>query len=296
MSELSPSGKVVRQHRDPCGHHDAYHYPDGSGRILYTSLEKLTPAESTQVVGGVPNSEINGITYTDNIKEVDADGKLLWFWSVKDSLPRERFPLQPHYTREHYTLINSVLPLRDGNILSSLRSVSHVIIIDRQTGEIVWDIGPDDIGLAQQHCASELPNGNILIFDNGAYRNGMSIQYTRAIEVDRATKQIIWEYKDKSQVVNFFTPFMGSAQRLANGNTLLCESAFGRVFEITMDGTVVWEYVNEHFAEYPDEVTRNLFPGESNALFRAYRYSEREVEKVLCDGEGTEMLGRSTPG
>ena len=285
MSELSPTGKIVRQHKDEFGHHDAYHYPDCSGRILYTSLEALTAEESAKTVGGVPGSEMNGITYTDVIKEVDAQGHLIWSWRVSESLPRDLFPLQPHYTREHYPLINGVYPLADGNILASLRSVSHVIIIERSTGRIIWDLGPEV--LAQQHNATELSNGNILIFDNGAFRMGESVQFTRAIEVNRTTKEIVWEYRDRSQMIYFFTPFMGSAQRLANGNTLLCESAFGRVFEITREGRLVWEYVNEWFEEYSDEVTRKLFPGESNALFRAYRYSEEEIPwlKEKLEGE-----------
>jgi len=173
-------------------------------------------------------------------------------------------------------LINSVLPLRDGkHILASLRSVSAVIIIEKSTGNIVWKLGSDV--LAQQHNATELENGNILIFDNGAFRNGESITYTRAIEVDRATKKIVWEYRDRSQMISFFTPFMGSAQRLPNGNTLLCESGFGRLFEVTQDGTICWEYVNPHFAPYPDEATAAIFPGESNALFRAYRYAAEDI-------------------
>jgi uncharacterized protein (UPF0248 family) len=157
--------------------------------------------------------------------------------------------------------------------------VSAVIIIERATGEIVWKLGPEV--LAQQHNATELENGNILIFDNGAFRAGESITYTRAIEVDRKTKKIVWEYRDRSQMLNFFTPFMGSAQRLGNENTLLCESAFGRIFEVTKDGYVCWEYVNPHFADYPEEETRKIFPGESNALFRAHGYSGDEIAVVL---------------
>jgi hypothetical protein len=34
---------------------------------------------------------------------------------------------------------------------------------------------------------------------------------------------------------------MGSAQRLANGDTLLCESAFGRILEVTQEGYVCRE-------------------------------------------------------
>lgn len=274
MSELDPQGNVVRQFTDPLAHHDQYHY--GDGRILYTSLEPLSLQDSQKVQGGVPGTEIDGITYADTINEVDADGNLTWQWKVSDRLPRDQYPLQPHYTREHYPLINSVLPLRDGkHILASLRSVSAVIIISRATGSIVWSL--DSTVLAQQHNATELENGNILIFDNGAFRTGESITYTRAIEVDRQTSKIVWEYRDQAQMHNFFTPFMGSAQRLDNGNTLLCESAFGRLFEVTKDNYVCWEYINPHFAPYPDAVTAKLFPGESNALFRAYRYSLEEI-------------------
>ena len=31
----------------------------------------------------------------------------------------------------------------------------------------------------------------------------------------------------------FFSSYMGSVQRLWNGNTFICESAFGRLFEVT---------------------------------------------------------------
>lgn len=274
MSELSPSSEVIRQYTDPLGHHDQYHY--GDGRLLYTSLEPLSAADSAQVLGGVPGTEAEGgITWADTINEVDAQGKLVWQWKVSERLPRDEYPLQPHYTREHYPLINTVLPLKDGNILASFRSVSSVVIIEKATGDIIWRVGPEMV--AQQHNATELDNGNILIFDNGAFRNGESIQFTRAIEVDRKTKEIVWQYRDKSQWIYFYSPFMGSAQRLGNGNTLLCESAYGRVFEVTKEGEVVWEFVNPWWAEYPDEGTRKLFPGESNALFRAYRYSGEEI-------------------
>jgi hypothetical protein len=52
-------------------------------------------------------------------------------------------------------------PLKDGNILASMRSVSAVVIIDKASGDIIWHL--DSAIVAQQHNATELPNGNILV-------------------------------------------------------------------------------------------------------------------------------------
>jgi hypothetical protein len=176
--------------------------------------------------------------------------------------------------REHWPLINGVCPLADGPVAASLRSVSAVIIIDRATGYVIWRLGPDT--LAQQHCPSELPDGSLLLFDNGTFRAGESVTYSRVIEVDRRTRAITWEYRD-SPPENFFTPFMGSAQRLPNGNTLVTESAFGRIFEVDQTGQVRWEYVVPYFSGYHDKEAASFFPAPTNAIFRAYHYAPDEV-------------------
>ncbi len=51
---------------------------------------------------------------------------------------------------------------------------------------------------------------------------------------------------------------MGSAQRLANGNTFICESAFGRLFEVTPEGETVWEYIIPFFNEYPEHLSKGI--------------------------------------
>ncbi|CDU25869.1 related to Ca2+-transporting ATPase [Sporisorium scitamineum] len=282
MSEVDPaSGDIVCQHRDPLQHHDAHHYGDGSGRILYTTLEKLSEKDSLEVQGGHPGTEApDGAVYADMIKEVDANGKTIFEWKASQHLDRATFPLQSPYPREHWPLINSVQPLADGNILASLRSVSAVIIISREDGSVLWHL--DSKVVAQQYCANELPgSGNILIFDNGAFRYGESFQYSRALEVDRSTKEIVWQWTDPSKE-RFYSPFMGGAQRLPSptsagnapgrGNTLLTESAFGRIVEIDDEDNVCWEWINPHFAKYEEEHVARIFPAESNALFRAYKY------------------------
>jgi hypothetical protein len=42
------------------------------------------------------------------------------------------------------------------------------------------------------------------------------------IEVNRATKEVVWQYHDKP-AQNFFSPYISGAQRLPNGNTLIIE-------------------------------------------------------------------------
>jgi len=280
MTQLDSSGKIVLQHEDPLAHHDQNHLDDGT--LLYTTLEALTPEQAASIVGGIPGSEApDGRVYADCIKHIDPSdsGKVLWTWRAIDHLSTTLFPLNPHFAREHWPLINSVTLLRDGNILASLRSVSAVIIISRATGKVIWHL--DSTVVAQQHCASELENGNILIFDNGTFRHHQSATYSRVIEVDRATKQVVWQYRDRSNPSAFFSPFMGGAQRLKNGNTLITEAVFGRVFEVTPAGEVCWEFVNPHFADYKALNAPGLeeigFDFPANAVFRAYKYMPEEV-------------------
>ena len=52
----------------------------------------------------------------------------------------------------------------------------------------------------------------------------------------------------------------------------MCEGCHGRIFEVTRDRQVVWEYVSPHFAHEPGA------PGLNNWVFRAFRYTVEEIE------------------
>ena len=60
-------------------------------------------------------------------------------------------------------------------------------------------------------------------------------------------------------------------QRLNSGNTLICEGQWGRVFEVTPDKEIVWEYISPFFDPAPGG-------GEANMMFRAYRYAADSAE------------------
>ena len=102
-----------------------------------------------------------------------------------------------------------------------------------------------------------------MIFDNGAHvRNGAT---SRIIEVNPETNEIEWTYEG-SPPMSFFSSYISGADRLPNGNTLICEGAHGRIFEVTPSGQIVWEYINPFFE--PDRDGH-----QSNATFRAHRYA-----------------------
>ncbi len=75
-----------------------------------------------------------------------------------------------------------------------------------------------------------------------------------------------WEYSDNG----FSSRIMSGAQHLANGNLLICEADDGRIFELTREKEIVWEYINP--------VNANGFPVSQggtplfNDIFRALKY------------------------
>lgn len=120
------------------------------------------------------------------------------------------------------------------HVLVSFRHQACVAIFDWTQRKMVWQWGRDEI--SGSHDASLLANGNILIFDNGLGRG-----WSRAVEVNPISKEIVWEYR-ADPAEDFFTQSRGSAQRLANGNTLLAESDRGHAIEVSPAGEIVWEY------------------------------------------------------
>lgn len=70
---------------------------------------------------------------------------------------------------------------------------------------------------------------------------------------------------------------------MANGNTLVTDSPAGRLFEVTEDGYLCWEYVVPFFGGYREREVSALFPAEPNAVFRAYRYAAEEVPWLRTD-------------
>ncbi len=121
----------------------------------------------------------------------------------------------------------------DRALICSL-SLHIVAIVDLEKEEVVWSWGPGE--LDHPHHPTMLPNGNVLIFDNGQHRG-----YSRIIEVDPSTDEIVWTYTEGPRG-KFFSKYQGGNQPLPNGNVLITESNDGRAFEVTREGEIVWEF------------------------------------------------------
>ena len=261
IMEYDWDGNLVWEYEDPTLHHDFCRMPNGNTMVL--GWELVPPEIQSKVQGGVPNSEPPGGLWCDYFREVSQEGNTIWEWHAYQHLDPEMDSICPLHRRDEWTHSNTCSVLPDGDILTSWRLLDQVAIVDKTTGAFKWKWGREELG--HQHDPNLLENGNILIFDNGWHTLTAPSPGSRIIEVNPKTDRIEWEYKTQPPW-DFFSSFISGAQRLPNGNTLICEGMTGRVFEVTYAGEKVWEYLNPFYGA--DERFGNV-----NRLFRAYRYS-----------------------
>ncbi|MFQ6091719.1 MAG: aryl-sulfate sulfotransferase [bacterium] len=153
-----------------------------------------------------------------------------------------------------------------------------------------------DRKLFSQHDAqwieTGLPGaGNILIFNNGNGRGGPGGNYSSVDEivppVDEngnyplipgaayGPAEAVWSYTAESPA-DFFANHISGAQRLPNGNTLICDGPSGIFFEVTSEGETVWKYINPVTDEGPLTQGNPIPEGQNgltNQVFRSYRYA-----------------------
>jgi len=188
-----------------------------------------------------------------------------------------------HYVGPNRWFDQGDMRFAPNNVIISSREASLLAIVGRD-GKIVWRLGPDFSESKElrairqiigQHHAHIIPKGlpgagNLLVFDNGGSSGygfaspiapdgvgAFARSTSRVVEINPVTLELVWSYTNP----RFFSTNISSAQRLPNGNTLITAGAGGRMFEVTTQGAIVWEYM------YP------LFSGAnaSNAVYRAYR-------------------------
>jgi len=183
------------------------------------------------------------------------------------------------------------------NVIISSREASLLAIVGRN-GSIVWRMGPDFAQSPElrkirqiigQHHAHLIPKGlpgagNLLVFDNGGAsgygfanplapegRGAFARATSRVLEINPVTLELVWSYTNP----RFFSTNISSAQRLPNGNTLIDAGNPGRMFEVTREGAIVWEYIYPYFGG----------PANANSVYRAYRIPYGWIPQLAAPAE-----------
>ena len=133
--------------------------------------------------------------------------------------------------------------------------------------------------------------GKIMLFNNGNNRpdgsyssvdiisppleNSTSGLYTYTEGEAYMPEQKEWTYT-ATPPESFYSNFVSSAQRMSNGNTMICSGANGRFFEIDENKEIVWEYIspviNTGIVSQGDTIP--LMGGrKTNVVFRSPKYN-----------------------
>jgi hypothetical protein len=205
--------------------------------------------------------------FTGYLQEVDRLGRVVWEWRSIDHIGS--FPTWDHDRRDptHFNSIRELpenrhfdagdVRFRPGNILVSARHLDAVFIVDKRSGEVVWHYTGN---LDRQHEASMIPKGwpgegQITVFNNG--RNGRN-GYRRSLiqTIDPIAEEIVWEYGSRF----FFSSVAGTVQATERGNFVVASSHGGRIFEVTPDGKIVWEWVPPYKPMRPERLAYDHCP------------------------------------
>lgn len=132
---------------------------------------------------------------------------------------------------------------------------STIVKIDRQSGDQLWSLseeGAGDFSTSVRNDLLSLPHsvqpidGGVLVFNRTAVQpSDVGCSFVNEIQLDEDTWEASsgWRYDGEECLL---VPFLGSAQRLIAGNTLISWTTAGQLDEVTPDGASAWR-VNTAF-------------------------------------------------
>ena len=132
-----------------------------------------------------------------------------------------------------------------GDIAVSMRNLNLIIVFDPLTAKIKWyQTGP----WLRQHDPDFLADGTISVFDNRKddTLRGSLLKGSAITQIDPVSRSIRVAYAQAKTAddLGFYTFIMGKHQHLSNGNMMISQPTYGRAFEVTKAGELVWEYMN----------------------------------------------------
>ncbi|MFN8050309.1 MAG: aryl-sulfate sulfotransferase [Acidimicrobiales bacterium] len=239
-------------------HHDVRELPNGNLIALSTELITVDPDKGRKVCPQSPVERVVG----DVVVEFKRTGEVVGQWplsAVYDPMTRPGTDLctpnaatpdgwmYPGVTDERdWTHANAVTVDEAHNtLIVSLRQLDAVIGLRYRAdgsgpaGRLLWELGPHgDLAMQgdggvqyHQHSTRLLPDGSLVLFDNGNDRpagggDGADQPYSRAViyRIDAATRSVtqVWSHRDDNPWGGpSFVPFLGGADPLEGGNVLI---------------------------------------------------------------------------
>ncbi len=294
--------------------HELIVRPDGT--YFMVANRANTVDMSRYVVGGNTAASVT----EQIVQEFTAVGELIFQFRAWDHYdPRDEAAfINILGSSFDFTHMNAIDVDTDGNMLLSSRNTSEVTKVDLETGEIIWRLGGvhnqftflnDPLnGPANQHAIRMVSTNHYTLFDNGnLHPTPMSRGVEYELDPTNLTATVVWQYPDPA-TNTIYSYYMGNAQRLPNGNTLInwAVGSLPKLTEVRPDGTKAFEmnWVNGYEAyrvwrcpwqgvatepyllteSYPDNVTLifNQFGDTNVAFYRIYGSTTAHPTNLLA--------------
>ena len=225
-------------------HHEFVDTDDGGVAFLSSEHAVISGWE----IPGI-GSDLTFDIISDIFTVLDAEGNISWTWSLLDHFnPLDHFTddlhlnfwMMPPYddmeAPKDWSHGNAMVP-NGASWLGSFRNLDWLIQVNPDTDEIDWILGDGgDFELAEggmwfsrQHAPEVLPNGNILLYDNGGDRPGRDPEaqpFTRMVEYsldeENGVATEVWSWAGEEP---YFCPIVGDVDRLENDNHLITDGA-----------------------------------------------------------------------
>lgn len=323
LYEMTFSGKIFKEYRSPLGgyHHDQFLMEDGNILML--------------------TYEAGSGTVEDICVLLDKDtGEILRKWDYKDVLPQ--YPTAGSGSQDEIDWFhnNAVwYDKRTDTLTLSGRHQDVVINIDYALNEegkckLNWIIGdptgwPEDMQKYffkpvgdlskfdwqyEQHACVVLPDGDIMLFDNGHWRSKIKENYVAAkdnfsrgvryrIDTEKMEIEQVWQY-GKERGAEFFSPYICNVEYYDEGHYMVHSGGIGYEDGKPCEGMAVMLCVNPNghvytFNSITCELVNNEVKYELHVPANCYRAEKLPIyyaNETLELGKG-ELLGhlKATP-
>ncbi|AGA67933.1 Arylsulfotransferase (ASST) [Desulfitobacterium dichloroeliminans LMG P-21439] len=238
LYEMAFSGKIFKEYRVPSGyHHDQFVMEDGNILVLTFDGHSHTVEDMCALID--PNT-----------------GNILKTWDYKTVLPQDVAGSGSQDAHDWFHNNAVWYDKKTHSLTFSGRHQDAVINIDFESGKLNWVIG-DPEGWPQemvekyfftpvgegfewqyeQHACVILPDGDVMLLDNGHFRSKNKEKYlpnkdnyTRGvryrIDTEKMTIEQVWQY-GKERGADFFSPYICNVEYYDEGHYLVHSGGIG---------------------------------------------------------------------